>query len=302
MTEKKIYYLTPSSFCMWVDRAISSLDEIVETHKWEDIYCIHQIVHNPNVVAYYQKKWVIFVDQLSDIKNPNSIIVFSAHWVNRRILREAEGKFKKTYSLECPLVTKVYKELELFVKTHCIDCVFYIWKEWHQEALWVVWYAKDFGKDVYVFLDEDKIPKIPKSKVIWVLSQTTLNIEKVTWVFNKIKEIYPNALFPPFSDICRATFERQDVVKKYINSFDVLVIIWWRNSSNTKELYNVWINSWKTSYFAEWLEELRKTIWDKIKEINTVWISWWASTPAEDIKEVFDRFVKNWFSPKVLNL
>jgi 4-hydroxy-3-methylbut-2-enyl diphosphate reductase IspH len=48
--------ITPSGFCMGVERAISMLDDLVNNNPDKKIYCLHEIVHNPNVVDYFKNK------------------------------------------------------------------------------------------------------------------------------------------------------------------------------------------------------------------------------------------------------
>jgi 4-hydroxy-3-methylbut-2-en-1-yl diphosphate reductase len=298
MTDKIVYYLKPSSFCFWVERAIDMLDKIILENPWDKIYCIHEIVHNPWVVEDFEKKWIIFVENILDIKEKDVVIAFSAHWVNRIVLDYAKNNFKKVYNLECPLVTKVYRELESLKDA---SIIFYIWKKWHQEAMWLEWYAKVLWKKVYVFSEKEEIPKI-KNEIIWVLSQTTLNFEDVKNLIEDIKEIYPDARLPIVSDICKATFERQSVIKNNIDKFDTLVVIGWKNSSNTKELYNIGKNAGKKSFFWEKLEDMLVFWEEDLLQNNLVAITWWASTPLKDISLIYDFFISKWYSLKEINL
>jgi 4-hydroxy-3-methylbut-2-enyl diphosphate reductase IspH len=58
-----------------------------------------------------------------------------------------------------------------------------------------------------------------------VLSQTTQNWEEVKKIFEEIKKNYKNAKFSQSSDVCKATFERQSVIKNNEKKFDSIVII-----------------------------------------------------------------------------
>ena len=182
-----LYLIKPSWFCFGVERAINLLEEIINKHKWEKIYCVHEIVHNPNVVNYFRKKWINFVEKIEDIEDKNSIVIFSAHWVDKFILDQANKVFKKVYNLACPLVEKVYKEGEKFVKEWKI--IFYIWKQWHQEAENIVSYLKKLWAKVYMFLKKEEIPNLSYNSNIWILSQTTLNFSYVMNLINYIKTV-----------------------------------------------------------------------------------------------------------------
>lgn len=296
--EKIVYFLKPSGFCLWVEGAINKLEKIIEIHPEEQIYCIHEIVHNPNVVKYFKDRWVIFVDSIEEIKDNNSIVAFSAHWVNRTLFNNAKERFSKVYSLECPLVNKVYKELENYKEEKII---FYIGKKWHAEAEWVSWYAKDLWKEVFVFQNKEEIPQIDKNLRIWVLSQTTLNFLDVKDIFIEIKNLYPLSNFPPISDVCKATFERQSIIKENIERFSAIIIIWWKESSNTKELCKIAEKWWKEVFFWESLEEILEEWKENILKHSKIAVSWWASTPYEDIEKVLNWLLKRAYLRQEIN-
>jgi len=297
-----IFYLSPSSFCFGVKRAIDKLKNIVEDKNNEKIYCIHELIHNPNVNNFFKEKWVIFVEKHTEIKDKNAIIIFSAHWTNRKTLEDARKKFKEVINLECPLVSKIYTEIDNYIN-QWITNFFYIGKKNHQEADNIVNYIKYRGLNFRRFLDIEKIPQINKKTSIAVLSQTTLNFSKIEILINKIKKLYPNSLFPQLSDICKATHERQNVIQQNLTKFEKLVVIGGKNSSNTKELVKIWEKNKKKTFFAESLKNLLE-IYNKSDLINTktLAITGGASTPQKDIKEVFDYFKEQGFEQKILSL
>ena len=273
-----IKVVSPSWFCMWVERAIKMLDEVVDKHK-NNIYCVHEIVHNPNVVNYFKSKWVVFVDNFENIEDKkNAILCFSAHWVNKFTLQKVAKTFKKVVNLECPLVTKVYNEAKMFVEKW--KTIFYIWKKGHQEAEQVIEFIKDLWWKVYVFLKEEEIPQIPKDTEIAVINQTTLNYNYVVSMIEKIKKIYPNTESIWNSDICKATFDRQSALKNVLNSIDALIVIWWKNSSNTKELVKIWENANKKVFFIQHFSEIKNLDFSWIKNIA---ITAGASTPTDEV-------------------
>ena len=296
--DKIVYFLKPSGFCLWVEWAIKWLEKIIHDNNNENIYCIHEIVHNPNVVKHFKDKWIKFVDSIDEVNNKDSIIVFSAHWTNRNNIKKAEQLFKKVYNLECPLVNKVYKELESYKDQNII---FYIGKKWHAEAEWVVWYANDLWKEIYIFNKIEDIPLIDKNSMIWVLSQTTLNFLDVKEIFSEIKKNYNFAVFPPISDVCKATFERQSVIKENIWRFSWIIIIWWKSSSNTKELCKIAEKEWKEVFFWENLDQILEQWKENILKHSKIAITWWASTPYNDIEDMLSWLLKRWYLKQEIN-
>ena len=298
---KIVYYLTPSSFCFGVERSINELTSIVQSHSWDRIFCIHALVHNPKVTKDFEDKWVVFVESIDDIHDGQAVIVFSAHGINRMILEQAKARFKAVYNLECPFVTKIYNEIDLFVREG-IKTFFYIGKKHHQEGKNVVEYIKSKWAEVFAFQSADAIPDIDKQQRIAVLSQTTLNFAYVQEILEHIKDIYPNIILPSPSDVCKATYERQKIVLDNLDKFDAFVVIWGKESNNSKELADIWVQHGKKTFYGENLDDVLKYSREELFACDTVAVTGWASTPAEDIRAVFDFYRENGYAPKILNL
>lgn len=298
---KTVYYLSPSSFCFGVKRSIDQLHDIIDKHPGEKIFCVHALVHNPKVTKEFTEKWVIFVEAMEDIVYNNAVVVFSAHGTNRSILIEAKKKFAAVYNLECPFVTKIYTEVDAFIQAG-ITTFFYIGKENHQEGKNVLEYITSQWWTPYSFQNVASIPKIDDTIKFAVLSQTTLNFMYVQNILEAIKKQYPTAKLPVISDVCKATYERQEVVIQNLDKFETFVVIGGKESNNTKELYNIGIKNNKKSFYGESLEDILENSEEELFANSTVAITWWASTPIEDIKEVFDYFKNHGYEPKMLEL
>ena len=89
---------------------------------------------------------------------------------------------------------------------------------------------------MYVFKDAADMPRLDEGVPFVVLSQTTLNYEFVKNLSTEIQKIYPDAIFPPLTDICKATYDRQTVIIQHQDKFDTLVVIGGKQSHNTQEL------------------------------------------------------------------
>ncbi len=298
---KIVYYLTPSSFCFGVKRSIDQLNDIISRHPGEKIFCVHALVHNPKVTKEFERQGVVFIEHMDDIQLDTSIVVFSAHGTNRDVLTQAKQRFKAVYNLECPFVTKIYTEIEGFIDQG-ITTFFYIGKENHQEGKNVVEYIISKWGIPYILQDKASIPKIDPDTKFAVLSQTTLNFAYVQDILETIKKEYPQASLPILSDVCKATYERQGVVAQNLDKFDTFIVIWGKESNNTKELYNIWVKNNKKSFYGESLEDIIKYPEEELFAHDIVAITWGASTPIEDIKEVFDYYKNHGYEPKMLAL
>jgi 4-hydroxy-3-methylbut-2-enyl diphosphate reductase IspH len=127
------------------------------------------------------------------------------------------------YNLECPFVTKIYKEAECYLKDGIMEFV-YIGKENHQEGRNIIQYIQSKGANVHI-LQKDELPSLNKEAPFAVLTQTTLNFATVQDILEKIKKDFPNAKIPLNSDVCKATYERQSVVINNAKHFEILVVI-----------------------------------------------------------------------------
>jgi 4-hydroxy-3-methylbut-2-enyl diphosphate reductase len=166
---------------------------------------------------------VNFVEDIDQIKEQDSIIAFSAHGTDRNSILKAENKFKKVYNLECPFVTKIYKEAECYLKDGITEFV-YIGKENHQEGRNIIQYIQSKGAHVQV-IQKDELPSLDTQATFAVLTQTTLNFAMVQEMLSKIRSNFPNARIPISSDVCKATYERQSVIIDNAKYFESLVVI-----------------------------------------------------------------------------
>lgn len=298
---KTVYNLQPSSFCFGVEKSILGLWKIIQDHPQDEIYCIHALVHNPKVTKTFEHQGARFVESLEEVKNSESVIVFSAHGTERSIIDQAKKTYKAVYNLECPFVTKIYNEAKIFIDKG-IHTFFYIGKENHQEGKNVIAYIRGQWAKVYVFQTKETIPNIEKDTEIAVLSQTTLNFSYVQDILKDIQDQYPHTHIPVSSDVCKATYERQSVILQNLDKFDAFVVIWGKESNNTKELYEIWIKNNKQTFYWESLADIVRCPQNELLAHQKVAITGWASTPQKDIQEVVDFFVTNGYKQETLDL
>jgi 4-hydroxy-3-methylbut-2-enyl diphosphate reductase IspH len=91
-------------------------------------------------------------------------------------------------------------------------------------------------------------------------------------------------------------------VSDNLDKFDAFVVIGGRESSNSKELYDIWVQHKKKTFYGESLHDILQYPQEKLFSCDTVAVTWWASTPAEDIKAIFDFYREHGYEPKVLSL
>jgi 4-hydroxy-3-methylbut-2-en-1-yl diphosphate reductase len=76
----------------------------------------------------------------------------------------------------------------------------------------------------------------PKDTPLALLTQTTLSIDDTKELSDLIKIKFPHIVTPPAGDICYATTNRQNAVKKLAEVVDTVFVIGSKNSSNSAKL------------------------------------------------------------------
>src|SRR5690606_29616483 len=68
------------------------------------------------------------------------------------------------------------------------------------------------------------------------LTQTTLSVDDANVIINALRRKFPQIANPPKDDICYATQNRQDAVRKLATRADLVLVLGSQNSSNSKRL------------------------------------------------------------------
>ena len=110
----KILLANPRGFCAGVNMAIDCVDRVLEL-KGPPIYVFHEIVHNRHVVEDFQRRGVVFVNDIDSILQ-GAVVVYSAHGIEPEIRRRSKARQLVEIDATCPLVTKVHAEVIRFGK------------------------------------------------------------------------------------------------------------------------------------------------------------------------------------------
>jgi 4-hydroxy-3-methylbut-2-enyl diphosphate reductase len=105
-------------------------------------------------------------------------------------------------------------------------------------------------------------------------------------VIDALKERFPKIVGPRKNDICYATQNRQDAVKKLASECDLLLVVGSPNSSNSNRLKELAKQYGTNSYLIDNADDI-DTEW--LKGINKVGVTAGASAPEILVKEVVQR-------------
>ncbi|HKP84769.1 MAG TPA: 4-hydroxy-3-methylbut-2-enyl diphosphate reductase [Blastocatellia bacterium] len=258
MTIKKVVLAKPRGFCAGVVRAIDIVERALDYFP-PPIYVFHEIVHNRYVVDNLSKREVIFVDGIDEIPD-GSVCVFSAHGVSPQMVALAESKNLRVIDATCPLVTKVHLEAVRFAREG--HSLVLIGHPGHEEVEGTMGEAP--MQLVSSVRDVEHL-EIENPDKVMCLTQTTLSLDDVSEISDALKRKFPNLHTPAKDDICYATQNRQNAVKKMAERVDALLVVGSQNSSNSQRLCEVSTVSGTPAYLvndeteikAEWLDGAR---------------------------------------------
>ena len=288
MTKKlNIYLAGPRGFCAGVDRAIEMVKGALKKYG-SPVYVRHEIVHNKFVVENLKSQGAIFIEELDEIKDKSRPVIFSAHGVPKAVPEEALNLNLIYYDATCPLVSKIHKEVENFDKKNFP--VILIGHRNHPEVIGTMGQTNNEVHLVEKVEDVKSLPFDRDDKIAYV-TQTTLSVDDTKDIIKEIKLQFNNVIEPKKNDICYATTNRQEAVKKIADQCDYFLVIGASNSSNSLRLVEVAKNyGSKKAILVEDVDSLNLNIF---KETVNIGITASASSPEILVKKLLDNLKKN---------
>jgi 4-hydroxy-3-methylbut-2-enyl diphosphate reductase len=287
----EILLAKPRGFCAGVERAIEIVERALKKYG-APVYVRHEIVHNKYVVDNLKAKGAVFVDEVSDIPD-GAIAIFSAHGVSEKVENEAKGRELPVIDATCPLVKKVHKEAQRHEEGGYQ--IILIGHEGHPEVEGTSGRVKNEVILVQKLEDIEKIQVKDPDRLAYV-TQTTLSVDDTKAIINGLKMKFPNIQGPDLRDICYATQNRQDAVKKLAAEVDMILVIGAKNSSNSNRLRDLGEEMGVKSYLINGAADIEVSWFETIHKVG---ITAGASAPQVlldnvlfKLKELFDIAVK----------
>lgn len=230
----KIILAAPRGFCAGVAYAIEVVNLALKIHG-APVYVRHAIVHNEWVVKDFERKGVVFVEDVNDIPEGKNV-VFSAHGVSPAVRTQAKNRGLTIIDATCPLVTKVHNEAKRFAAKDYL--MVYIGHDGHVEAEGTMGEAPD--KMILVETPEDaENLQLPPHDKLAVVTQTTLSVDEVKATMDVLRRRFPHIELPHKEDICYATTNRQGAVKELAKLCRLVIVVGDATSSNSNRLAEV---------------------------------------------------------------
>jgi 4-hydroxy-3-methylbut-2-enyl diphosphate reductase len=247
-------------------------------------------VHNRYVVESLKAKGAIFVEELDEIPETGAPVIFSAHGVPKSIPTEAKKRNFFALDATCPLVTKVHREAEIHHKRG--REVVLIGHAGHPEVVGTVGQLPAGAITLVQSVDEVASLKPRDPANLAYVTQTTLSVDDTTDIIAALKARFPQIHGPHKEDICYATTNRQEVVKKVAPMVEAMVVVGSPNSSNTQRLKEVAERAGCSS--AALVQRASDIDWSVFGSIASLGITAGASAPEVLVEEVIGAFAERY--------
>jgi 4-hydroxy-3-methylbut-2-enyl diphosphate reductase len=284
-----ILLCSPRGFCAGVDRAIQIV-ELALARYGAPVYVRHEIVHNRYVVDGLKAKGAVFVETLDEIPPTTQPVIFSAHGVGKAVPEAARQRNLFQLDATCPLVTKVHREAEIHHRKG--REIVLIGHAGHPEVAGTMGQLPE-GAITLIETEADARAFTPKSsRQLAFITQTTLSVDDTASIVAILSARFPEIVAPHKEDICYATTNRQEAVKRIAGRIDAMIVIGAPNSSNSQRLREVAERAGcPVSLLVQRAGEID---WSRLAGIRRIGITAGASAPEVLVEEVIGAFAERY--------
>lgn len=259
-------------FCFGVKRAIKMAESSPNS------LTIGPLIHNPKEINRLAENYnVKVIEDIDNLQNNTSVII-RTHGIPKEDYQKLKTINAKITDATCPYVNKPQQICEN-MQDEGYDIVIFGDIN-HPEVKGVMSYAKN----PIVVLNKEELKNYKIREKVAVVSQTTKKVSDFQDIVNYLVLHFQEVRV--FNTICNATFENQDSARELSKNVDIMIIIGGKNSSNTKQLFNICESNCINSYLIESKSDLVKE-WFVDKKVCGVTAG--ASTPDWIIEEVINE-------------
>jgi len=279
---------TPRGFCAGVDRAIQIVERALEKYG-APVFVRHEIVHNRHVVERLKAMGAIFVRELDECPDDRPV-VFSAHGVPKSVPAGARARDLFFLDATCPLVSKVHVEAE---RHHAAGRhIILIGHTGHPEVVGTMGQLPPGAISLVETVADAEAFQRPGDAALAYATQTTLSVDDTAEILAVLKRRFPELPDPHKEDICYATTNRQEAVKRLGEGCDLVLVVGSKNSSNSARLVEVAVRAGARD--ARLVDDAGHVDWNWFDGVSTVGVTAGASAPepliAALVDAISDRF------------
>ncbi len=285
----RILLANPRGFCAGVDRAIDIVERAIELFG-APIYVRHEVVHNRYVVERLRSLGAVFVEELDEVPD-HATVIFSAHGVSRVVQDEARRRELKVFDATCPLVTKVHMEVVRYAREG--RDVVLIGHQGHPEVEGTMGqFDTSYGGRILLVetpQDVERLEVRDPGQLAFV-TQTTLSVDDTRRVVEALRQRFPELASPRKEDICYATQNRQDAVKRLAEQCDIILVVGSPSSSNSNRLREIAQKVGIPGYLVDGPQDLKREWFDGKRAVG---VTAGASAPEILVERVVHR-IREW--------
>jgi 4-hydroxy-3-methylbut-2-en-1-yl diphosphate reductase len=282
MAPRKVVLASPRGYCAGVDRAVDTVERALD-HFGPPVYVRREIVHNRHVVSDLTGRGAVFVETEEDVPH-GAVLVLSAHGVAPEVHRRSAERSLRVLDATCPLVTKVHGEARRFADGGYT--IVLVGHAGHEEVIGTMGEAPDAIRLVESIADVDALD-LPDPERVAYITQTTLSVDETVGIIAAIRRRYPAAIGPKRDDICYATQNRQNSVKRLAEAVELVLVIGSHNSSNSNRLVEVTRDLGVPAHLIDDETDI-DPVW--LDGVETVGITSGASAPEALVERVIAYF------------
>ena len=285
----EIHLANPRGFCAGVDRAIGIVENALELFG-APVYVRHEVVHNKYVVDGLREKGAIFVDELDEVPD-DATVIFSAHGVAKAVREEAARRKLRVFDAICPLVTKVHMEVGKYQLDGRESIL--IGHAGHPEVEGTLgqYTASDGRGGMYLVESVADVweLKVKDPGFLAFVTQTTLSMDDTAEIIDALRRRFPKITGPKKEDICYATQNRQDAVKRLLENSDLILVVGSQTSSNSTRLKEIAEKQGIAAYLIDNADELQA---DWLEGKTSVGVAAGASAPEVLVEHVVEKLIE----------
>jgi 4-hydroxy-3-methylbut-2-enyl diphosphate reductase len=280
-----ILLCAPRGFCAGVVRAIDAVETAL-TRYGPPVYVRHEIVHNKYVVDSLRRKGAVFVEDLDEVPTTLAPVIFSAHGVPKTVPQLASERKLFAIDATCPLVTKVHREAELHHRRGAL--IVLVGHSGHPEVVGTMGQLPKGAVFLVESVADVERLVLPHDKPLAYVTQTTLSVDDTRNIVSALTTRFPTITGPHKEDICYATTNRQDVVKRVAPRVDAMIVVGSANSSNSQRLKEVAERAGCRQ--VRLLLRAEDIDWSTFGALQSLGITAGASAPEVLVEEMIDAF------------
>ena len=277
-----------SGFCAGVVRAISEAERALE--QGGEVFCLGDIVHNRVEVQRLESLGLKTIehsdlDRLSDCR-----VLIRAHGEPPATYSKAEARNLEIIDATCPVVAALQRRVKrAYEQMQSVGgTVVILGKRGHAE---VVGLTGQVAEDAVVVECEADLEQIDFSHPIYFLSQTTQSVT----LFNRICEVMKtrladSSMLTVDDTICRRVSSREEHLRAFARSVDVVIFVCGRKSSNGKVLFEICREENAHSYNIEEASEIDSTWFEGAESVGVCGATstplWLMENVAKEIEKL----------------